>query len=84
VRSAFKVPLQLWRTFLLCLDTSQLFLDNLICQFSNILVLKVEVIPSSQAAAAALDPVRARLLAELSEPASAATLAARLSFHAKK
>ncbi|MCX6625860.1 MAG: ArsR family transcriptional regulator, partial [Acidobacteria bacterium] len=37
-------------------------------------MLDVEVIKSPQAAAAALDPVRARLLAELSEPASAATL----------
>ena len=54
-------------------------LDNLICQCSNVFVLDVEVIQSPQAAAAALDPVRARLLAELSEPASAATLAARLS-----
>jgi DNA-binding transcriptional ArsR family regulator len=33
---------------------------------------------------AALDPVRARLLAELSEPASAATLAARLSLPRQK
>src|ERR1035441_5589732 len=59
-------------------------LDNLICQCSNILVLDVEVIQSPQAAAAALDPVRARLLAELSEPASAATLAARLSLPRQK
>ena len=41
-------------------------------------------IQSPQAAAAALDPVRARLLAELSEPASAATLAARLSLPRQK
>jgi hypothetical protein len=47
-------------------------------------VLDVEVIHSPQAAAAALDPVRARLLAELSEPASAATLAARLSLPRQK
>src|SRR5207249_6151995 len=59
-------------------------LDNLICQCSNILVLDVEVIQSPQAAAAALDPVRTRLLAELSEPASAATLAARLSLPRQK
>ena len=59
-------------------------LNNLICQCSNILVLDVEVIQSPQAAAAALDPVRARLLAELSEPASAATLAARLSLPRQK
>jgi len=59
-------------------------LDNFICQCSNTLVLDVEVIQSPQAAAAALDPVRARLLAELSEPASAATLAARLSLPRQK
>src|SRR5258708_33814490 len=49
-----------------------------------ILVLDVEVIQSPQAAAAALHPVRARLLAELPEPASAATLAARLSLPRQK
>jgi DNA-binding transcriptional ArsR family regulator len=41
-------------------------------------VLAVEVIEDSAAAAAALDPARARLLAALAEPASAATLAGRL------
>jgi DNA-binding transcriptional ArsR family regulator len=62
----------------------KLSLDKLICQCFNNLVLDVEVIQSPQAAAAALDPVRARLLAELSEPASAATLAARLSLPRQK
>ncbi|MGW6129118.1 helix-turn-helix domain-containing protein [Cellulomonas sp. NPDC055163] len=38
----------------------------------------IEVIESAEAAAAALDPVRARLLAELTVPASAAGLAARV------
>jgi DNA-binding transcriptional ArsR family regulator len=38
----------------------------------------VEVIADPAAAAAALDPVRATLLAELREPASASTLASRL------
>jgi DNA-binding transcriptional ArsR family regulator len=38
----------------------------------------VEVIEDPAAAAVALDPVRARLLAELAEPGSAATLAARV------
>ena len=42
------------------------------------LVHDVEVIEDAGAAVVALDPVRARLLAELGEPASAATLAARL------
>ena len=47
-------------------------------------MLDVEVIQSPEAAAAALDPVRARLLAELAEPASAATLATRLSLPRQK
>jgi len=42
------------------------------------LVLDVEVIADSAAAVSALDPTRSRLLAELTEPASAATLADRL------
>jgi DNA-binding transcriptional ArsR family regulator len=38
----------------------------------------LEIIENPQAAAVALDPVRSRLLSELAEPASAATLAARV------
>ena len=41
-------------------------------------MLDVDVIADPASAAAALDPVRARLLAELREPASAAALASRL------
>ena len=41
-------------------------------------MLEVEVIDDPAAAAVALEPIRSRLLAELSEPASAATLAARM------
>jgi DNA-binding transcriptional ArsR family regulator len=41
-------------------------------------VLDVEVIDDPQAAVIALDPVRARLLAELAEPGSAAALAERV------
>jgi hypothetical protein len=41
-------------------------------------MLAVEVIDDPAAAVVALEPVRSRLLAELREPASAATLAARL------
>jgi DNA-binding transcriptional ArsR family regulator len=41
-------------------------------------VLDVEVIEDTAAAVVALDPVRARLLAELAEPGSAATLATRV------
>jgi DNA-binding transcriptional ArsR family regulator len=47
-------------------------------------VRDVEVIEDPAAAAVALDPVRARLLAELSEPASAAGLAARLGIPRQK
>jgi len=42
-------------------------------------MLDVEVIDHPAAATAALDPLRSRLLAELAEPASAATLAARVA-----
>jgi DNA-binding transcriptional ArsR family regulator len=48
------------------------------------LVQDVEVIQEPAAAAAALDPVRARLLAELREPASAATLATRVGLSRQK
>lgn len=44
----------------------------------------VEVIESTKAAAAALDPVRARLLSELAVPASAGGLAARVGITRQK
>jgi DNA-binding transcriptional ArsR family regulator len=47
-------------------------------------MLDVQVIENPAAASAALEPVRARLLAELSEPASAATLATRLGIPRQK
>jgi DNA-binding transcriptional ArsR family regulator len=47
-------------------------------------MLEVEVIDDPAAAAAALDPVRTRLLAELAEPASAAALASRLGIARQK
>lgn len=47
-------------------------------------MLDVEVIEDAGAAAAALDPVRARLLAELAVPASAAGLAARVGIARQK
>jgi DNA-binding transcriptional ArsR family regulator len=47
-------------------------------------VLDVEVIHDPAAAAVALEPVRSRLLSELAEPASAATLAARLGIGRQK
>jgi DNA-binding transcriptional ArsR family regulator len=47
-------------------------------------VLAIEVIANPAAAAAALEPVRSRLLSELAEPASAATLAGRLGIPRQK
>ncbi|WP_437870965.1 helix-turn-helix domain-containing protein [Sorangium sp. So ce363] len=47
-------------------------------------MLDVDVIEDPAAAAAALEPVRSRLLSELSAPASAATLAARLGIARQK
>jgi DNA-binding transcriptional ArsR family regulator len=47
-------------------------------------VLDVEVIDDAAAAVAALDPLRLRLLAELSEPLSAAALAARVGIARQK
>jgi len=47
-------------------------------------MLDVEVIDDPAAAVVALDPVRARLLAELAEPASAATLAERVGLPRQK
>jgi len=47
-------------------------------------VVDVEVIDDPAAAAVALEPVRSRLLAELSKPASAAALAARLGIARQK
>jgi DNA-binding transcriptional ArsR family regulator len=44
----------------------------------------VAVIDDASAATAALDPIKARLLAELSSPASAATLAARVGLPRQK
>ena len=45
---------------------------------------EIEVIVRPAAAAAALDPIRSRLLAELAEPASAAALAARVGLPRQK
>ena len=47
-------------------------------------MIDVEVIDDPNAAAVALDPMRARLLAELAEPGSAATLAARVGLARQK
>src|ERR1700737_4350749 len=47
-------------------------------------MIDVTVIDDPAAAEVSLDPVRARLLAELAEPASASTLAARLGLARQK
>jgi DNA-binding transcriptional ArsR family regulator len=47
-------------------------------------MLSLDVIDEPQAAAAALDPIRNRLLSELREPASASDLAARLAMPRQK
>lgn len=47
-------------------------------------MLDVAVIENAAAAEAALDPIRAKLLAELREPASAATVAARMGLPRQK
>lgn len=47
-------------------------------------MLDVQVIEDADAAAVALDPIRSRILSELSEPASAAALAARLGLARQK
>jgi DNA-binding transcriptional ArsR family regulator len=47
-------------------------------------VLAIDVIHDPAAAAAALDPVRSRILSELSQPASAAMLASRLGVPRQK
>jgi hypothetical protein len=47
-------------------------------------MLDVDVIEDPAAAAVALDPIRSRLLAELAEPASAATLAGRVGLTRQK
>jgi DNA-binding transcriptional ArsR family regulator len=47
-------------------------------------MLEVQVIENPQAAAIALEPLRTRLLAELAQPASAATLATRIGLSRQK
>jgi hypothetical protein len=47
-------------------------------------MVDVEVIDDPAAAVVALDPTRAQLLAELAEPGSAATLAARVGSRARR
>lgn len=60
-------------------------LDNKYCQWlSQRAMDELEVIDSPAAAVVALDPVRSRLLAELSQPGSAASLAQRVGMSRQK
>jgi DNA-binding transcriptional ArsR family regulator len=59
-------------------------LTNELVKAENSEVLDVEVIVDPAAAASALVPIRSRLLAELAEPASAATLASRVGVARQK
>jgi DNA-binding transcriptional ArsR family regulator len=59
-------------------------LDKVSCQGHGEGMLDIEVIEDPAAAVSALHPVRGRLLAELTEPASAATLATRIGIARQK
>lgn len=59
-------------------------IDNKSCQGYHLPVLDVQVIDDPAAATTALAPIRSRLLSELSTPASAATLAARVGLARQK
>jgi DNA-binding transcriptional ArsR family regulator len=59
-------------------------LTNIFVNDSILGMQAISVIDNPEAAAAALDPVRSRLLAELAEPASAAALAARMGIARQK
>jgi len=59
-------------------------LTNYFVKRDDPLVLDVEVITDPAAAVSVLDPIRSRLLAELTEPASAAGLASRMGISRQK
>jgi DNA-binding transcriptional ArsR family regulator len=59
-------------------------IDKLNCQYYDSPMTAVEVLDTPAAASVALDPVRNRLLAELSRPASAAELAKRVGIPRQK
>jgi DNA-binding transcriptional ArsR family regulator len=60
------------------------YIDNKCCQGYAFPMLDLQVIDDPAAATVALEPVRSRLLAELSVPASAATLATRVGLARQK
>lgn len=59
-------------------------IDKKNCQWQKQAMLDVEVIENPEAAAIALDPVRGKLLAELSAPMSAAALAQKIGMPRQK
>src|SRR5215469_15275015 len=59
-------------------------LDNNSCQWYHLFMLDIHVIDDPAAATVALEPIRSRLLSELVEPASAATLATRVGLTRQK
>jgi len=59
-------------------------IDNNNCQGYRLPMLDIQVIDDPAAAAAAMEPTRSRILSELAEPASAATLATRVGLARQK
>jgi DNA-binding transcriptional ArsR family regulator len=59
-------------------------LDNKSCQCYHLPMLDIQIIDDPAAATVALEPIRSRLLSELAEPASAATLATRVGLARQK
>src|SRR5260370_23946085 len=59
-------------------------LDNNSCQCYHLLMLDIQVIDDPATATVALEPTRSRLLSEMAEPASAATLATRVGLARQK
>src|SRR3981081_3266650 len=64
-------------------DDSEAF-DKQNCRWDGVGMLEVAVIDDPAAAEVSLDPVRARLLAELAEPGSATMLAAKVGLPRQK
>ena len=63
---------------------AETLLTRKIVNVASIAMIDVEVIEDPAAASAALDPIRGRIIAELSQPASAAALAGRLGIARQK
>jgi DNA-binding transcriptional ArsR family regulator len=65
-------------------DPQRFLIDNKSCQSHHAQVLDVEVIDRPDVAALVLDPVKSRILAALSTPGSAASLAPRVGLTRQK